>query len=585
MPRHAPEAQAPVAHAEEAQAPGAHAPDAPGQVDAGRRQALRGLSGAALAASFAGCADLTGARAPVEVKDLTPPTLPPPGLPAELHPPASPREFRAAWVASVANIDWPSRPGLPAAAWRAEAVAMLDRAKSLGLNAIVLQVRPAADALYASALEPWSEYLTGQQGRPPAAEAATRAGSAEPSDPLALWVAEAHRRGLELHAWFNPYRARHPSAKGPLAASHVAQVRPQAVKRYGDMLWMDPAEPDAVAQTLAVVDDVVRRYDIDGVHIDDYFYPYPIKAEAGGAEAPEQPFPDDPAWLRYLSSGGTLDRAGWRREQVDRLVQALHRTVHQARPWVRFGISPFGLGKPALRPPGIVGFSQYDKLYADVERWMQQGWLDYLAPQLYWPMDREGQAFAPLLDYWLGQNPHGRHVWPGLFTSMVGSGNAAPGSALPAKGWPAREVLRQIEHSRTRLPRGEGGHLHFSMVALMQDRDGLAEALRTGLYAQPALVPATTWLAGPDPDREATGPRLARQANGSVAIEARPGARAATRWSVWRRRGEAWRFEVHGAVPGARVTGAAGELLVVRPVDALGLEGLASVLRPGDEAA
>ena len=309
-------------------------------------------------------------------------------------PPPEPREFRAAWVATVANIDWPSRPGLAPDVQRAEALALLDRAAAIGLNALILQVRPAGDAFYASALEPWSEYLTGAQGRAPV-----------PAwDPLAWWVGQAQARGLELHVWFNPFRARHSAAKSPLAAPHLGVRQPSAVRRYGEQLWMDPGEPAAAAHTLAVVADVVRRYDIDGVHIDDYFYPYPVKA--GEADLP---FPDDAAYARHRQGGGTLSRDDWRRANVDAMVQELHATVRRLKPWVRFGISPFGLGRPDRRPPGMTGFSQYDKLHADVERWLENGWLDYLAPQLYWPIDREGQAFPVLLDYWLAQNRAGRH--------------------------------------------------------------------------------------------------------------------------------------------------------------------------------
>ena len=319
--------------------------------------------------------------------DAPAPAAAPPA--AGAMPPPEPREFRAAWVATVANIDWPSQPGLPAEAQRAEATAMLDRAAAIGLNALILQVRPAGDALYPSALEPWSEYLTGAQGRAPV-----------PAwDPLAWWVQEARARGLELHVWFNPYRARHSSAKTPLVAPHLAVRQPALARRYGDQLWIDPGEPAAAAHTLAVVADVVRRYDIDGVHIDDYFYPYPVKA--GDADLP---FPDDAAYARYRLGGGLLARDDWRRANVDALVQEMHATVRRIKPWVRFGISPFGLGRPDRRPPGITGFSQFDKLYADVERWLENGWLDYLAPQLYWPIDRAGQAFPVLLDYWIGQN-------------------------------------------------------------------------------------------------------------------------------------------------------------------------------------
>ena len=197
-------------------------------------------------------------------------------------PPPVRREFRGVWVATVANIDWPSRPGLPADSQRAELVRMLDLAARMRMNAIVLQVRPAADALYPSELEPWSEYLTGAQGRPP-----------EPLyDPLAFAVEEAHRRGLELHAWFNPYRARHPTAASPAAESHISRTHPEVVKEYGRYLWMDPGEPLVRERTLNVMLDVVRRYDVDGVHIDDYFYPYPERDSSGAVV----PFPDDPSW-------------------------------------------------------------------------------------------------------------------------------------------------------------------------------------------------------------------------------------------------------------------------------------------------
>ncbi len=544
-----------------------------------RRRQFALAGAAALAAGAAGCSALpTPSLAVIESSDAAR------ELPPELQPPPAPREFRAAWVASVANIDWPSRPGLPNATWRAEALAILDRAKSIGLNAIVLQVRPAADALYASALEPWSEYLTGAQGRAPAPGNGPQTLA---DDPLWLWVSEAHRRGLELHAWFNPYRARHTSARSALAPQHIASARAHAVKRYGDLLWMDPAEPDAAAQTLAVVADVVRRYDIDGVHIDDYFYPYPIKANA--ADSAELPFPDEPAWQRYRShGGGTLDRADWRRQQVDRLVEALHRTVHAIKPELRLGISPFGIGKPALRPPGIVGFSQYDMLYADVERWLDKGWLDYLAPQLYWPIERAGQEFGVLLDYWLAQNPRRRHIWPGLYTSMVG---ATHGSGTNTQPWPASEVLQQIERVRARAGPLGSGHLHFSMAALLQDRDGIATWLRAGPYSQPALVPATPWLKPSNPWRGPSSPwpgtalppapMLRRTPAGAIAItpaNVTGTGSAAFVWSVWRRRAAEWRFEVHPASGPVALAGN-DQMLVVRAVDALGNEGPAAVSR------
>ncbi|MEN9628809.1 MAG: hypothetical protein RJA10_2036, partial [Pseudomonadota bacterium] len=435
-----------------------------------RRDWLAGLAGATLLGSCAVADAPAEARAPGPVPTPAAPTPPPD--PRDT-PPAAPREFRAAWVATVANIDWPSKPGLSAEALRAEALAILDRARLIGLNALILQVRPAGDAIYPSALEPWTEYLSGEQGRGP-----WRAGEA-PWDPLAFWVREAHRRALELHVWFNPYRARHSSAKSPQAAPHISQRLPGVVKRYGDQLWMDPGEPAAAAHSLAVVADVVRRYDVDAVHIDDYFYPYPVKA--GEADTP---FPDSESFARYQLGGGVLERDDWRRNNVDRFVQDFRATVRAIKPWVRVGISPFGVGRPERRPPGVApaSFSQYDKLYADVEKWANSGWLDYLAPQLYWQVLREGLPFEPLLDQWVAENTQQRHLWPGFFTSQLGK-----------PGWKATEILHQIQLQRARGSQASG-HIHFSMVALMQDRDGIATLLRNGPYAQAALVPATPWL-------------------------------------------------------------------------------------------
>lgn len=438
--------------------------------------------------------------------------------PAGEAPPAVPREFRAAWVATVANIDWPSRPGLPAAAQRAEMLALLDRAAAIGLNALVLQVRPAADAIYPSALEPWSEYITGASGQPPD----------EPWDPLAEWVDGAHRRGLELHAWFNPYRARHPSARSEPAPGHVAQAEPAIVKRYGDFLWMDPAEPRAAQRMVDVVLDVLQRYDIDGVHIDDYFYPYPVPDGQGG----ELPFPDEPAWQRHLAAGGDgSDRDAWRRAQVDALIERLYRGIHAARPWVRFGISPFGLPRPDRRPPGIEGFSQFHKLHADVERWLAEGWLDYLAPQLYWPRAQAPQAFEVLQAVWRAGNAHARHVWPGLFTSRLGAERNA---------YAADEVLAQVALTR-RDGAADDGHLHFSMAALMGNRDGIADRLRGGPYAEPALTPATPWLAEAAP----LPPRWRRVTiDGAAALLLQQGDGAPLRQAVlWTRQAGRWHWQ------------------------------------------
>jgi uncharacterized lipoprotein YddW (UPF0748 family) len=387
------------------------------------------------------------------------------------QPPPAPREFRAVWIATVANIDWPSKPGLPSAQQQNELRRLFDKAAEMNLNAIILQVRPAADALYDSPLEPWSEFLTGTQGKPPSPH----------WDPLAFAVEEAHKRGIELHAWFNPYRARHSAAKSPVHASHISRTHPSVVKTYGSFLWKDPSEPFVQERTLQVMLDVVKRYNLDGIHIDDYFYPY--KSYAKG-----QDFPDEPSWQRYRASGGTLRRDDWRRKNVDDFVERLYKEIKKAKPHVKFGISPFGVYRPGT-PPGITsGVDQYADLYADARKWLVEGWCDYYTPQLYWRINAKQQSYPVLLKWWISQNPKGRHMWPGNFTSQVMShlGN-----------WPAEEIVNQIQV--TRQTPGASGNVHYSMQALSKGHKGLDAILAKGVYQRPALIPASPWLGDKPP--------------------------------------------------------------------------------------
>ena len=384
-------------------------------------------------------------------------------------PPPVPREFRAVWVATVSNIDWPSKPGLSTWDQQAELIAILDKAVKLHMNAVVLQVRPAADALYASKLEPWSEYITGQMGRPP-----------EPYyDPLAFAVAEAHKRGLELHAWFNPYRAHHPSAKSPISANHLSETRPGMVRTYGHHLWLDPGDPAVRRHSIQVLTDVVKRYDVDGIHLDDYFYPYKERDSAGVIID----FPDSVTWNRYAAGGGTLERDDWRRNNVNVFVRDLYKSIKKTNPRVKFGISPFGMWRPGF-PPQIKGFDAYTELYADSKKWLNEGWLDYFTPQLYWPIARQEASYPVLLEWWISENTKSRNMWPGNFTSRVG--------ATGENSWKTQEILDQI--STTRLTKGAGGNVHFSAKVFMQNRDSIVDKLVAGPYAAPALIPASPWL-------------------------------------------------------------------------------------------
>ena len=491
----------------------------------------------------------------------------PPGINTDpLTPPAIPREFRAAWVATVANIDWPSKKNLSVAEQQQEIIRIVDRAKELNLNALIFQVRPAADALYPSALEPWSEYLSGEQGKGP-----------EPAyDPLKMWVEESHRRGIELHAWFNPYRARHISAKSTNAATHIANTNPEAVKDYGGYLWMDPGEPFAVDRTLAVILDVVRRYDIDGVHVDDYFYPYPVNVP-GSMPPIEQDFPDEPAWQRFVSTGGSLSRADWRRQNVNQLMERINRDIHREKPWVRFGISPFGVGKPDRRPPGIVGFSQYDKLYADVELWLEKGWLDYLAPQLYWPIEQTPQAFGTLMHYWLAQNPSGRHVWPGMFTSRIDSS---------AKSWKVEEIINQVGLMRANA--AVTGHIHFSMVAIMENRQGISDQLKRA-YSSAALPPATPWLGNDQLAAAQLRVKKATQNGNTFSVEMLGATGDTTRqYAIWQRLKGEWKFTVLPVAANSTIAYSQSDALsgfIATPIDRFGNAGVAATLTAADVAA
>jgi uncharacterized lipoprotein YddW (UPF0748 family) len=444
----------------------------------------------------------------------------------------------------VANIDWPSRPALAVEAQQDEARNLVRVARDAGLNALILQVRPAADALYRSRIEPWSEYLTGEQGRAP-----------EPAyDPLAFWIEEAHRAGIALHAWFNPFRARHSSARGPLAARHFANMRPGSVKAYGDMLWMDPGDPAAADLALAAIVDVVRRYDIDGVHIDDYFYPYPVK----GTDGDDIAFDDRATWSAY---SGPLTLAQWRRANVDGFVERLYREVRRESDRVLVGVSPFGIGRPDRRPAGVAGFSQYDAIYADVERWLESGWMDYLAPQLYWKSDSAGQPFPVLLEYWQSQNLMARHIWPGLFTSRIDASD---------KSWMPEDIVGQIDLARAR---GCDGHIHFSIAALAQDRRGILAQLRSP-YASAALLPATPWLAHRAPSMPAVKAAIDASAREVVRISA---AGAQTPWllATWALYGDTWRFFAFAGGQGEVPSQYAGNLLrdvVVSSVDRTGVE-------------
>ncbi len=371
------------------------------------------------------------------------------------------REFRAAWIATVANINWPSTNTLSTDQQKAEAVKILDLLKEANFNAVIFQARPSADAMYNSNLEPWSYFLTGETGKAPVPF----------YDPLEFWISEAHKRGMELHVWLNPYRAHHITGGSITQESIVNKMPEQIIKLRNGMYWMDPSDEKTQDHTSKVIKDLVKRYDIDAIHIDDYFYPY--KEYNGGKD-----FPDNRTWNLYQNSGGYLSRADWRRANVNKFIKRIHDEIKAEKSYVQFGISPFGIWKPGF-PEGIKGSSQYDELYADAKLWLNNGWLDYFSPQLYWKNDGS-QSFPALLNWWESENTQKRHLYPGLNT--VGLNGV---SDRPA------EIASQINMTRSLL-KNRAGTVHYSV-------DGLSKSpamynVVKNEYRSKALVPKTPWI-------------------------------------------------------------------------------------------
>lgn len=467
-------------------------------------------------------------------------------VPVDTNPPTVIREMRGMWVATVGNIDWPTRSSLTPDQQRAELADIMTRAAAAGLNTIVLQVRSAADALYQSSLEPWSVVVSGTQGMDPG------------YDPLALAIQEAHARGLELHAWINPFRAGSAPDSAKLASTHVFNARRDLVRVYGSTLWLDPGEPDVQDRTMAAITDIVRRYDIDGLHADDYFYPY-VQNDAVGKPIP---FPDDSTYAKY---GAGVARDDWRRANVDRFVERMYREVHAIKPTIKVGISPFGIWRPG-NPASVQGLDAYATIYADSRKWVQQGWLDYLAPQLYWAISAPQQSFPALLDWWIQQNTKARHIWPGLAAYRVNDGTTSAFSAT--------EIPDQIRATRQRA--GATGELLYNTTwTLKQNNGSLATALGTDLYRNPALVPASPWL-------DSTPPAAPTISVTPGKVDITPASGEAARWWVIRTRtNSAWKTEiVFGDQRTIKIDSSADRVLVQAVDQAGNLSGVVEWRRP-----
>lgn len=449
------------------------------------------------------------------VKDsvqVTLPTSPNIGsIPDDEKRPVPDREFRAAWVATVANINWPSKPGLSVTEQQREAIALLDMLKKNNFNAVIFQVRPQADALYESELEPWSYYLTGKQGKAP-----------EPFyDPLHFWIEAAHDRGLELHAWLNPYRAHHSSKE--ISDLSVIKTHPElVVKLKNGMWWMDPAKEGTKKRSTAVVMDLIKRYDLDGIHFDDYFYPYPSYNDG-------EDFPDDQSWVDYQKTGGEMSRGDWRRENVNDFISNLYEKIKAAKPQVKFGLSPFGIWRPG-HPSSIQGYDQHEQLYADAKLWLNKGWIDYFTPQLYWKINPQGQSFPVLLGWWNSQNHENRHLWPGINVGLGGDEKNVD------------ETINQIMITRGMMPKSPGV-VHWSIGPLVKYPE-LLKGIYEGPYKNPALVPSSPWLDGIAPENPMAVTTVEGQSVKVTWIPPVNAAEDAFKYVVYFRYGDTWSYKI-----------------------------------------
>ena len=375
-------------------------------------------------------------------------------------------EFRAVWIATVDNVDWPPKGVYDVASQKAEFIRQLDMHKKNGMNAIIMQIRPAADAFYPSQYEPWSQWLTGVQGKPPSPY----------YDPLQFMIEETHKRGMEFHAWCNPYRADFKVGESSISPSHITRIHPEWFKTYGDKKYFDPANKEAQKFVVKVITDIVSRYDVDAIHMDDYFYPYRITGKE---------FPDE---VDYKRSGTTLNKDGWRRSNVDSIIKALSIAIKRQKLWVKFGISPFSVWRNNDKDPdgseSTAAQTNYDDLYANIVLWLKKGWIDYVAPQLYLEIGNKNIAYEKLLDWW-SKHTYGRHLYIGHGVYRVGENRSA--------AWKdPNELPNQIKMLR-KYPNVQGS-IYYSSKSFNKNPNGWNDSLQNNYYREPALVPPMDWL-------------------------------------------------------------------------------------------
>jgi uncharacterized lipoprotein YddW (UPF0748 family) len=375
-------------------------------------------------------------------------------------------EFRGVWIATVANIDWPLPKQYDVEEQKLEFIRQLEIHQRNGMNAVIVQVRPASDAFYPSQYEPWSQWLTGKQGKQPFPY----------YDPLQFMIEEAHKRGFEFHAWLNPYRANINIGKASIAPNHITKQHPEWFLHYGGKLYFDPGNKLGQKWVTDVVRDIVKRYNVDAIHMDDYFYPYRI---------PGKEFPDKESYARY---GNGLSKADWRRSNTDSIIVALNRVIKEEKPWVKFGISPFGVWRnQAQDPEGShtqAGVTNYDDLYADVLLWTKNGWIDYVAPQLYWELGHPKVAYETLIDWW-SRHAYGRHMYIGHGVYRANEKNS--------KAWHnTTQLPRQLQILRS-YPTIQGS-AYYSSNSFKNNPNGWNDSLQNNYYRVRVPVPPMDWL-------------------------------------------------------------------------------------------
>jgi uncharacterized lipoprotein YddW (UPF0748 family) len=382
-------------------------------------------------------------------------------------------EFRGVWVATVDNIDFPSIKFLSSDSQKAEFINLLDMHKRNGMNAVVVQIRPAADAFYPSQYEPWSEWLTGTQGKPPSPY----------YDPLEFMITETHKRGMEFHAWMNPYRAEFSIGKSSISPTHITRLHPEWFIDYGGKKYFDPGNKEAQKFVTNVVRDVVSRYNIDAIHFDDYFYPYRIAGKEFG---------DTGSFRKY---GDGMDRETWRRSNVDSIILMLSKTIKSIDPYCKFGISPFGVWRNIDKDPEgsntKAGQTNYDDLYADILLWLKMKWIDYVAPQLYWEFGQKQVGYEVLIDWW-AKHTYGRQLFigQGIYRAMESRSHA----------WKNKnELPNQIKKLRE-YPEVQGS-IFFSSKSFSSNPNGWSDSLRNNYYKYPAIVPPMPWIDSVKPPR------------------------------------------------------------------------------------